>query len=477
MRTMFYNVLPTYKEGANKGNINWIETIGLNVNFDYNGFKDSIQIVDYNLNTNKLTVQYKNNSLEIGIGNFRKCNIGKVINKINMDFVYNVNNIINKDNRNLKILEKFKKKTKKGYDERWYKYECLNCGNIDNINESDLSNGIGCNVCCTSPRKILIGYNDIATTATEMIKYLTNKDDAYKYSCNSGKKISFTCPKCGDKKKKVIQKVHIRGFFCDKCGDSKSYPEKIVFNILEQLQLKFEIQKKFIWSKNKIYDFYFKINNEQYIIETHGMQHYKETKIGRGKGRTLEEEQENDKSKKNLALANGIKEENYIIIDCRYSTLEWIRDNDCGILNSKLNELFDLSKIDWLKCHEFACNSLVKTVCNLWNSGIKNTLEISKIIKLHRGTITRYLKGTELGWCDYDAKIVTSLAHSKARKFKGKKIRCVETGDIFNNCFECEVKSLDVFGVKLLKGNIYLNCTGKRSHYKNLHFEYVDKNN
>ena len=48
-----------------------------------------------------------------------------------------------------------------------------------------------------------------------------------------------------------------------------------------------------------------------------------------------------DLYKQNLALINGI--ENYIIIDCSKSDLDYIKPN---ILKSKLNEMFDLNNIN-----------------------------------------------------------------------------------------------------------------------------------
>ena len=50
---------------------------------------------------------------------------------------------------------------------------------------------------------------------------------------------------------------------------------------------------------NYKYDFYFEHNNESYIIETHGSQHYVEGKFSVIKGgRSLEGEQENDELKR-----------------------------------------------------------------------------------------------------------------------------------------------------------------------------------
>jgi hypothetical protein len=152
------------------------------------------------------------------------------------------------------------------------------------------------------------------------------------------------------------------------------------------------------WSSGKVYDNC--LINKKEIWEVHGIQHYKHSfkKIGK-RARTLKEEQVNDELKKKLAKENGYK---YIEIDARKSELEWIKNS---ILDLPEIKRYDLSKINWLQCHEFALSSLVKIVCDYWKNGIKNTKDIAKIIKLHHTTIIRYLKkGVILGWCDYDPK-------------------------------------------------------------------------
>ena len=50
-------------------------------------------------------------------------------------------------------------------------------------------------------------------------------------------------------------------------------------NVLNYLNIDFKTQvskNTFNWCKNYRYDFYFELNNEKYIIETHGGQHYEE---------------------------------------------------------------------------------------------------------------------------------------------------------------------------------------------------------
>jgi hypothetical protein len=115
--------------------------------------------------------------------------------------------------------------------------------------------------------------------------------------------------------------------------------------------------------------------------------------------------------------------------------MEWIKNN---IMQSQLPQLlgFEEEDINWLKCHEYACNSLVKVACDLWNDKF-NIKDIAKDIKVHTSTIHKYLKqGTKLGWCDYDPK----EEHKKAGILLGEKRRrqiiCLTTGEIFNSIIE-----------------------------------------
>lgn len=159
-----------------------------------------------------------------------------------------------------------------------------------------------------------------------MVKYLVNKNDAYTHTYCSNKKVLCKCPNCGYEKEVGLHLLYRQGFSCPKCSDGISYPEKVMFNLLEQLNMTFitQVNKRNLnWCDKYLYDFYFKLNGQEYIIETHGLQHYKE--IGKNSNwGSLKETQQNDKNKRELAIHNGIKEENYIVIDCRYSNLEFI---------------------------------------------------------------------------------------------------------------------------------------------------------
>jgi DNA-directed RNA polymerase subunit RPC12/RpoP len=371
-------------------------------------------------------------------------------------YKYKVEDIItNVNSGKLQILEQIRVKSGK-WKIKGYRYRCLICGNEDIINEYSLKNHVGCNVC--SNQKVLKGYNDVATTNQYLASLFANKEDTYKYTEHSGLKVDFICPDCGNLiKNKTIFKINKRGLSCPKCS------EKFVFNILQQLKIDFVYQltsKNFKWCDKYKYDFYFKINNKEYIIETNGIGHYEKGFDTCG-GKTLKEEKENDKLKKELAINNGILEENYIIIDCRYSTLDWIKEH---ALSSKLNELFDLSKVIWLECHKYACSGLVKKVCELWESGIHSTIKIREILKLTRTTIRKYLKqGAKNNWCDYNPKEELIKSGKNQSKKNVKEVICLNNNEKFNSLKEASAY------YNINRDNISECCRGKRKYCRKDH--------
>jgi hypothetical protein len=168
----------------------------------------------------------------------------------------------------------------------------------------------------------------------------------------------------------------------------------------------------------------------------------------------LNEIQENDKLKEQLSKDNNIT--NYIILNCRYSDAEWIKDN---IMKSALPELlsFEEGRIDWLKCHEYACKSLVRIVCDLWNNGIQNVLEMADIFKIDRHSIVKYLnKGSKLGWCKYNGKEEMRKGALLTQKRNGVKVICLTTEEIFDSQKEASEK------YKICRGNISSCCNNKQ---------------
>lgn len=469
IRKVFLEQLP-HKQGIganiNKVVIDWIKSTNYKVKFIYDDVEGSIEIKHYNTKNQQLTVSYNNKDFFIRISDFRQCGIAHIIGIRMTEHVYAIDSIVNgvtiikyiRGNKNVKV----------------YVYLCPICGYIGERSEANFKAGQGCAV-CNGNKTVIKGINDIATTDPWMMEWLVNKEDSYVYKSQSHKEIYFKCPSCGCKKKRRIDHFYKERLGC--CSDGLSYPNKFIFNILQQLSIKFKTEYNSKWTNSKRYDLHFLLNNVNYIIEANGEQHYEKSFYTTKKGRTLEEEQNNDKLKKELALKNGIKEENYIVIDCRKSELEFIKQN---ILNSNLAKIFDLSKIDWLKCHEFACSNRVKEACNLWNKyNFEFATDLGKYMNISGVTALKYLEmGNKLNWCNYDSEKASKNKYKRAIKANilanSKPVICLETKQIYVSAGDCSKQSLKDFGVIMNNGGISRVCREERKHHKGYTFKYIE---
>lgn len=368
-----------------------------------------------------------------------EANIGVILNKCsrNHDYKHHVGEIVKTKKGTIKILSLIKininrksRKCKKEC-EKGYKYICLKDKNIDIISEASLSMGTGCPVC--SNRKVRVGINDMWTTNPEQAKLLADPDDGYKYTQCSHKKVDWKCPECGNIiKNKCISEIFRRGLLCPVCSDSISYPEKFMYNFLQQLNIKFKYQYVPKWCKyifeNKLkqgrYDFY--IPEKRLIIETDGGWHNNDNTLS---GITTQESKEIDKTKDQLAKEHNIQ---MIRINCIKSDFGYIKNN---ILNSELSKLYDLANIDWNQIDTNIQKSLVKDVCDYRkNNPSKTTKQISDVYHLSRLTITKYLKiGNTHSWCKYDAKEECIASNKRNGKKRGKKVICINTKTVYQS--------------------------------------------
>lgn len=425
IKKVFVDSLPRWdKNGKYINCINWKQCIGKEVKFIYNSIKGSVKILEYNYPN--LIVLYNNKKHKIATSSFLQCRLGNIVGVIKKEYHYNVGDVIDTKSGRIEI-----KKQIRYYGKRAYCYKCLIDGYEGVTNEYNLKRGSGCLAC--TQKIVRVGIDDVASTHSELVKYFINLEDAYKYSKSSEVFLNFMCPDCGFVKNIQIKTLtRNNGFICAKCGDGISYPEKFLFNFLEQLNIEFitQLNKKTLqWCGSYKYDFY--IPNINCIVEVNGSQHYTRGMKHLG-GRSLEEEQKNDSLKQNLAKKNGVIE--FIVINCEKSNLEHISNN---ISESRLSKLFDLSTINWEQCHEFACCSRVKEVSDLWSGGMRNVVDIAKKVNLHKSTVRRYLKqGERIGWNDYDANIA-----KRSNGIKNKiKVICLNTLEVFNSSKEVELK-------------------------------------
>lgn len=476
MRKVFLDDLPKWGDGVR---INWSKSVGYKFKFVYDDIEGEIEILDYISKGQCLTVKYLGREpFKTTTSNIISGHLSAVLGKYTGKFKSEVGQVFKDDKRDLIIISREYRQqelNKKGkvYAKNWkyYKYKCNKCGYEGWILESHLLRGNGGCACCTNKVAVL-GINTIWDTDRWMCDLGLSEEDAKKYTKGSGVYIFVKCPKCGNEKNISISSILTYKSICCLCGDGVSYPEKIIISVLNQIGIKFTSQLSkttFEWCSNKRYDFYFELNHKKYIIEAHGMQHYKHT----GFKRKIKDEQENDKLKKELALNNGIYK--YIVIDCRYSDLSWIKES---IINSELANMFDLSKVDWIKCENFALDDLVKEVCNYWNNKEENetisTIGKDNIWGVGSQTIRKYIKkGTILGWCNYNPKEEKrKLCNSK------KKVKILDKCGIllgeFESYAELERRSEELFGTRLLASKVSMVCSGDRSSHKGFTFQYIE---
>lgn len=474
MRKVDLSKVPMTK---NKNGYLWSESIGLDIPFEYDGHIGSFKIIE-RINREHIKVLYNGKEFDL-LTKSVKCNqIEKLFGKeINWEYNIgdNIKDVVCTHERNLTITNrKWDNTLSKNRNNKWYQYKCNICGydcSEDSfwINEHRLKSGQGCS-CCAGV-KVVKGINDIATTDPWMVKYFVNIEDAYMHTRTSSLKVLMKCPICG--KIKMLEPSHLllQGFGCPRCSDGISYPEKMLTEILDQLKIKYKRQlnkKDFKWCKDYKYDFY--LYDYNMIIETHGMQHYilrKNSKFG-----SLEEIQKNDKNKEYLAKINDISY--YVILDCRYSNIDYIMNS---ISNSILNDILDLSKINLIKLNKYLNKSLMVDVCLAYKNQYPDvsTLTLKAEFGINRATITRYLKdGNKIGLCNY--KSVEFGAKERGNKSSQPiKVTSINSTYYFRSIKLLGQKYNEVFGKNMTSKCVHAVLKGERDSYDDMKFEKISK--
>lgn len=290
-------------------------------------------------------------------------------------------------------------------------HKCKICKHEWSVKPSDIVNKHGCPICS----KRIIGNspeykNSIWASEHRdyFAKYITEEQMKI-YMPYTNKKIEMVCPDCGEHKMTSPNTLLRNGLGCI-CGDGISYPNKFIYSMLKQLDIEIILEYSPEWANRKQYDIY--IPNLKCIVENHGAQHYKDGFTMFNK--TYEIEKQNDKEKRQIAKENGIK--NYIVIDCRNSNKEWIKQS---VLNSELINIIGFSEadIDWDKCDKFAVSNMVKEISDLWNKGMCVEQIIEKV-PLKRSAVYNCLnKGAKLLMCDYS----NSLSRKRTKAYKQRK--------------------------------------------------------
>lgn len=380
------------------------------------------------------------------------CNKGGIPKKTSEQFKKEVYNLVGDE---YKVLgEYINSKTK-------IKMLHTKCGNIYEVRPINFLSEVRCPFCCQSPTQIAIGYNSMWDTNSELAKLLLNSEDGYKYTQSSNVKVDWKCPECGHIINNVmINKVNKRGLSCPRCGDGISYPNRLMFSILTNLNINFETEKCFKWCKFGLngknytgrYDFYFIYNNQKYIIEMDGYFHFNDNIMN---GQTKEESNLIDIEKDRLARDHDIIP---IRIDSQKSEFNYIK---ASVFNSKIYNIFNLCLIDWELCNRESVTSLKIKSCELWNS-YHNVKKISETMKKSESTIRNWLNScASFGMCDYNP-------------LTNRRVFCFETNEIFNSITDASNK------YNIMSSSISTCCKGKYKYAgklpdgTKLHWRYID---
>lgn len=498
-------------EGLGKiGSINWKKCIGYKVKFIYGEVEGVVEIINYD--GEYLHIQYSNEPIfKISSGNFINCGLGKLLNKITKDFKIEVGTRFKDDKRDITIIDRkyieyAHKPDKKGRvyisNIKYYKYKCNKCGfdcgehyikgeykDEHWITEvSLLTRNAGCSVCCDSPQIVVQGMNDMYTTDYWMIELGVDEQFAKTHRSSTGHKCKVKCSCCGNEKYMRGNDIYTnKSIACPKCGDGFSMPNKIMFNVLKQLNVNFETEYTPNWCKynfknkykNGRYDFYIKLKDKEYIIEMDGGFHKTDNKMN---GQTKEESRAIDNYKDKLAEERGFK---VVRIDCDYkynNQFDYVKNN---VVNSELIDLFDLSKIDWIECEEFTMTNIKKMICEYWNNKEEweTVASIYKKFNIGKTATLNYLnQGTKLGWCNYNGKEELIKSNKRNGHLSGNPVEIFRGGislGVFPSSNALSNQSEELLGTKLFSSNITssLNPNHKKYNkpYKGYTFKFVDK--
>lgn len=221
--------------------------------------------------------------------------------------------------------------------------------------------------------------------------------------------VKFKCPDCGFEFEEKIRTFVKRANHCLNCKtDGISKPNKFLREVLREVESQLT-QKDFEWSpdwaKKYLYDGHIITKNRYEVaIEMQGEQHYHETGWGR-----FEYQIKRDQEKAALIQCQEIK---LVEIECKSTDYFYMKKQ---ILNSYLNEILDLSQIDWDKIVSLCSKNYLKIVSDYYKKGLSTT-EIGKKMDFDRHTIQRMLMdASEMGWVQYNPLSAVELSKQKVK--------------------------------------------------------------
>lgn len=173
-------------------------------------------------------------------------------------------------NERYEILDKTKKRYPSGKITDLYTLRCRNCGHIRYARSGGFLSHPKCG-CEEGSRK---PYR----TAEEFVEEINEKCPSGKYELLSEYvdtktkvRLRHSCGFIWDVRPNALLKKHAA--FCPRCGKVESQGARFVSEVLDALKVPYEREHTLDDSKCR-FDFYFILNNQEYVIEYNGKQHY-----------------------------------------------------------------------------------------------------------------------------------------------------------------------------------------------------------
>ena len=360
-------------------------------------------------------------------------------------------------------------------------YKCSKCGYIGVMREDVLSRGANCPCCCVPPKIIVENINSLV--AKEETKWMiplfeNGYDEAKLYSKGSTKKIKHICIYCGKQQTvaRPIYQLYSNMPKCEFCGRGRSYPERLITSLLSSLNIEFTTQltsTTYEWCGNKRYDFYIPSLNT--IIETHGEQHYKNTNRTK-----LNEVTSNDKEKEILALNNGIT--HYIVLDCRHSDFDFIKQN---VISSDLIKLLN-TDIKWDVVRKMTNDTLTIQMWDYWNS-LSEPTSITNLAEKYEVSRQVAKEVLQEGFAQNKLQFSMDDILNKNIKERNERVKTIANrvgvaiykdglllGE-FESMHELERKSEELYGTRLITSKISVSCSQDKK-YKGFNFKKIARN-
>lgn len=363
----------------------------------------------------------------------------------NYDYLYSIDDNIN----GLRII----KQTRNKYNDKSYIVQSIEHSKAPTymVTEMYLKQGGGC--AYVRGRRIYEG------NSLYRFKYIRGNiidiERAKHIAPYSNKKELFKCENnCGVTKKMTPNRLLTEGFSCPNCSKNITYPERFIIEYLKIKNIPYKHQYKFSNSKRRI-DFKVWINSIPYLLECHGIQHYKEQNSSVWKN-AYSHTKKSDEIKRKFAKDNKII---LIELDCRDSDFNFIKeqiDNNIylpSIVEGEVNSI----------CENIMRNSKhdVKSIIKDYKSG----MSMKKVADKHSTGVT-VVKG------------VLKRNNIKTRTQKDRQtklVKCIKTGEIYSSVKEVS----ELFGIPHMVLYRHLNGNRKSAGVhpitgEKLTWEYVD---